>query len=331
MHLCRGNRGGQWHSEGSYDDVAERLFNALNIQFYFLEYDSPRAGTFTPLRLVPRHKTVVLGIVSTKTPVMENKDAAEAADRGRGAASSISTASPSARSAASPASTPAIRSRRRYRSRSSAWWSSWHATSGASALRTMAMRRRLLGLALLRSLCSRPRRWRRTTPGPPRPVRLIARIGPRRQSRRAGAPACGQVQRSTFGKPFIVENMPGAGGIVAANMVAKSPPDGHVLMFGDSGTMAINPALNPNLGYDPIKDFAPVTALVSLPTIMSANPNVPADDARRVHRARQEAAGQDELSARPAQARSTISPWRFSPSGPVSISCTCPIAADRRW
>ena len=74
MHLCRGNRGGQWHSEGSYDDVAERLFNALNIQFYFLEYDTPRAGTFTPLRLVPPHKTVVLGIVSTKTPEMENKD-----------------------------------------------------------------------------------------------------------------------------------------------------------------------------------------------------------------------------------------------------------------
>lgn len=73
MHLCRGNRGGQWHSEGSYDEVAERLFNALNIPFYFLEYDSPRAGSFTPLRLVPRHKTVVLGIVSTKTPVLENK------------------------------------------------------------------------------------------------------------------------------------------------------------------------------------------------------------------------------------------------------------------
>jgi 5-methyltetrahydropteroyltriglutamate--homocysteine methyltransferase len=75
MHLCRGNRGGQWHSEGSYDDVAERLFNALDIQFYFLEYDSPRAGSFTPLRLVPRHKSVVLGIVSTKMPAMEDKDA----------------------------------------------------------------------------------------------------------------------------------------------------------------------------------------------------------------------------------------------------------------
>ena len=75
MHLCRGNRGGQWHSEGSYDDVAERLFNALNIPFYFLEYDTPRAGTFAPLRLVPPHKTVVLGIVSTKTAAMETKAA----------------------------------------------------------------------------------------------------------------------------------------------------------------------------------------------------------------------------------------------------------------
>jgi 5-methyltetrahydropteroyltriglutamate--homocysteine methyltransferase len=74
MHLCRGNRGGQWHAEGSYDEVADRLFNALDIQFYFLEYDTPRAGTFAPLRLVPPDKTVVLGIVSTKTPAMESKD-----------------------------------------------------------------------------------------------------------------------------------------------------------------------------------------------------------------------------------------------------------------
>src|SRR5262249_44709626 len=69
---------------------------------------------------------------------------------------------------------------------------------------------------------------------------------------------------------------PGAGGIVAANMVAKVPPDGHVLMLGDSGAMAINPTLNPTLGYDPIRDFAPITALVSLPIILVANPTVPA-------------------------------------------------------
>ena len=74
MHLCRGNRGVQWHAEGSYDSVAERLFNALKVQFYFLEYNSPRAGTFTPLRLVPRHKTIILGLVSTKVPAIDSKD-----------------------------------------------------------------------------------------------------------------------------------------------------------------------------------------------------------------------------------------------------------------
>jgi len=112
-------------------------------------------------------------------------------------------------------------------------------------------------------------------PWPTQTVRLIAASGP------GGNPdvlarLLAEKFTNTFSKPFIVENVPGAGGIVAANMVAKSPPDGHVLMFGDSGAMAINPALNPALGYDPIKDFAPITALVSLPTIFSGNPNVPA-------------------------------------------------------
>jgi 5-methyltetrahydropteroyltriglutamate--homocysteine methyltransferase len=73
MHLCRGNRGGHWHAKGSYENVAERLFNALDIPFYFLEYDTPRAGNFTPLRFVPNHKSVVLGLVSTKVPELEDK------------------------------------------------------------------------------------------------------------------------------------------------------------------------------------------------------------------------------------------------------------------
>ena len=73
MHLCRGNRGGHWHAEGSYENVAERLFNALEIPFYFLEFDTPRAGTFTPLRFVPDHKSIVLGLISSKTPILEDK------------------------------------------------------------------------------------------------------------------------------------------------------------------------------------------------------------------------------------------------------------------
>jgi 5-methyltetrahydropteroyltriglutamate--homocysteine methyltransferase len=74
MHLCRGNRGGQWHAQGSYDAVADKLFNRLDVAFYFLEYDSPRSGTFTPLRLVPGHKSVVLGLVSTKMAELESRD-----------------------------------------------------------------------------------------------------------------------------------------------------------------------------------------------------------------------------------------------------------------
>src|SRR4029077_3399930 len=72
MHLCRGNRGGTWHAEGGYDAVAERLFNRLAIGFYLLEYDSPRAGDFSPLRHVPPDKHIVLGLASTKTSVVED-------------------------------------------------------------------------------------------------------------------------------------------------------------------------------------------------------------------------------------------------------------------
>jgi len=80
----------------------------------------------------------------------------------------------------------------------------------------------------------------------------------------------------TFGKPFIVENVPGAGGVVAAEQVARANPDGHVLMLGDSGAMAINPALNSKLTYNPLRDFTLVTALAAVPTVLVAPPSVPA-------------------------------------------------------
>ncbi len=74
IHLCRGNRGGQFHAEGSYEEVADRLFNALDLDLFLLEYDSPRAGDFSPLRFVPKGRSVVLGLVSTKSPQLENAD-----------------------------------------------------------------------------------------------------------------------------------------------------------------------------------------------------------------------------------------------------------------
>jgi len=74
VHLCRGNLKGAWMAEGGYDPVAEVLFNEMNADIYCLEYDTPRAGDFSPLRHVPKGKTVILGLVSTKTPRLESKD-----------------------------------------------------------------------------------------------------------------------------------------------------------------------------------------------------------------------------------------------------------------
>ena len=74
MHLCRGNFAGHWVAEGGYEPVAEVLFNEMNIDGYFLEYDSARAGGFEPLRFLPKGKVAVLGLVTTKSPTMEKKD-----------------------------------------------------------------------------------------------------------------------------------------------------------------------------------------------------------------------------------------------------------------
>ena len=74
IHLCRGNQRSMWHREGSYDAIAERLFNELPFQRFLLEYDSARAGSFAPLRFVPPGKVVVLGLVSTKVPALETAD-----------------------------------------------------------------------------------------------------------------------------------------------------------------------------------------------------------------------------------------------------------------
>ena len=73
-HMCRGNYRSQWCSSGSYDAVAEKYFNAMNIDGFFLEYDSDRAGDFTPLRFLPKGKFAVLGLVTSKTPELESRD-----------------------------------------------------------------------------------------------------------------------------------------------------------------------------------------------------------------------------------------------------------------
>jgi 5-methyltetrahydropteroyltriglutamate--homocysteine methyltransferase len=74
VHMCRGNFKGHYLGAGGYEKVAERFFAETNVNHFLLEYDTPRAGDFAPLRFVPKGKGVVLGLISTKTPVLENKD-----------------------------------------------------------------------------------------------------------------------------------------------------------------------------------------------------------------------------------------------------------------
>jgi 5-methyltetrahydropteroyltriglutamate--homocysteine methyltransferase len=74
LHTCRGNHASMWMAEGGYDAVAEAVFGETQVDGFFLEYDTARAGGFEPLRFVPQGKKVVLGLVSTKTAALENKD-----------------------------------------------------------------------------------------------------------------------------------------------------------------------------------------------------------------------------------------------------------------
>jgi len=74
IHLCRGNYRSTWFAEGGYEPVAEVLFNDLNVDAYFLEYDDERSGDFAPLRFVPKNKVVILGLISSKIPQLEKMD-----------------------------------------------------------------------------------------------------------------------------------------------------------------------------------------------------------------------------------------------------------------
>jgi 5-methyltetrahydropteroyltriglutamate--homocysteine methyltransferase len=74
LHLCRGNHRSMWSVEGGYDVIAEQLFNDIHVDRLLLEYDSPRSGTFAPLRFVPDGKIVVLGLITTKEPELESAD-----------------------------------------------------------------------------------------------------------------------------------------------------------------------------------------------------------------------------------------------------------------
>jgi tripartite-type tricarboxylate transporter receptor subunit TctC len=110
---------------------------------------------------------------------------------------------------------------------------------------------------------------------PTRPVRIIVSFTPG-GSTDILARAIAQKLQEVWGQPFVVENRPGAGGSIGATEVARAAPDGHTLLMGHIGTLAVNPTLYPNLPYDPRTSFAPVALVAHVPNVLVVNPAMPA-------------------------------------------------------
>jgi tripartite-type tricarboxylate transporter receptor subunit TctC len=116
---------------------------------------------------------------------------------------------------------------------------------------------------------------------PNRPVRWIvpfAPAGPTDLMSRAVAEKLTQ----RLGQQFVVDNRPGAGGNIGAELVAKSAPDGYTLMIGHVGTHAINATLYPRIAFDPVKDFTPITLIATFPLALVVHPAVPAKDVKEL-------------------------------------------------
>jgi tripartite-type tricarboxylate transporter receptor subunit TctC len=110
---------------------------------------------------------------------------------------------------------------------------------------------------------------------PARTIRLVVPFPPGGVTDRL-ARMMSQKMQESWGQPAVVENRPGASGMIAAEAVAKSAPDGYTLMMGHIGTHAINVSLFRTLTYDPVRDFAPISLLVSVPNVLLVHPSVPA-------------------------------------------------------
>jgi tripartite-type tricarboxylate transporter receptor subunit TctC len=116
---------------------------------------------------------------------------------------------------------------------------------------------------------------------PSRPVRLVVPFPPGAATDILGRLLAQRLQES-WGQSVMVDNKPGAGSIIGAEMVAKAPADGHTLFMGHIGTHGANPALYARLPYDPVKDFAPVSLLVTIPNLVAVHPSVPAGSIREL-------------------------------------------------
>lgn len=116
---------------------------------------------------------------------------------------------------------------------------------------------------------------------PNKPIRLVVPFTPG-GSTDILARAIGQELTKAWGQSVIVDNVPGAGGSIGAEKVAKATADGYTLLMGHIGTLAINPSLYPKLAYDPVKDFSPVAWVARVPNVLVVHPSVPAKNVKEL-------------------------------------------------
>ena len=116
---------------------------------------------------------------------------------------------------------------------------------------------------------------------PSKPIRLVVPFTPGGSSDIL-ARAVGQKLTEAWGQPVVIDNVPGAGGSVGADRVAKAAPDGYTLLMGHIGTLAVNPSIYPHLSYDPVKSFTPVAWVASVPNVLVVHPSVPAKSVKEL-------------------------------------------------
>ena len=114
---------------------------------------------------------------------------------------------------------------------------------------------------------------------PARPIRLVLGFAPGGASDTM-ARTVGTRLSEGLGQAVVIDNRPGAGGNIAAEIVAHSAPDGYTMLLGNNGILAINVSLYPKIGFDPVKDFAPVVLVASQPNILVVNPSVPVESVK---------------------------------------------------
>ncbi len=128
---------------------------------------------------------------------------------------------------------------------------------------------------LLAGLLAAPALAQGQVPWPNRPVTIVVPFPPGGSNDLLARPIAQRLQQALGGNPVVVENRGGAGGSVGAAQVARATPDGHTLMWGHIGTLAVNPFIYPNIPYDAIRDFAPVALVALLPSVLTIHPALP--------------------------------------------------------